>query len=278
MTACVRVDRQTVKPLNEGTTSWHEIPDCSRETLETSIEEALIQGYYGFHIAGNELLAMLVIKLKDCRWFIQFKVCHGSLYAVMWLADEPREFNLPIFPQRRISYVPEKLPSKYGVHSEELFTLSLSEKAQTKNRQVYSSTVQQFLYPELRQILIQTLVMPYFDYCDVLYSDLNVELSLRLQRANSAADAARLEVFDHGIKARPSGRLPSARLIPVGSKRDGMPQEVRDLLMISLSDVCLGMRPLQLVEDLAEDSSFAGFKFRLGRWRGLCEENGGMYA
>ncbi|KAJ4434098.1 hypothetical protein ANN_16418 [Periplaneta americana] len=44
---------------------------------------------------------------------------HGSLYAVMWLADEPREFNLPTLPQRRIAYVPEKLPGKYGVHSEE---------------------------------------------------------------------------------------------------------------------------------------------------------------
>ncbi|KAJ4439358.1 hypothetical protein ANN_07480 [Periplaneta americana] len=32
------------------------------------------------------------------------------------------------------------------------------------------------------------------------------------------------------------------------------------------------------VEDLAENSSFAGFKFQFGRWRGLCEENGGMYA
>ncbi|KAJ4428377.1 hypothetical protein ANN_24396 [Periplaneta americana] len=30
------------------------------------------------------------------------------------------------------------------------------------------------------------------------------------------------------------------------------------------------------VEDLAENSSFACFKFQLGRWRGLCEENGGM--
>ncbi|KAJ4438428.1 hypothetical protein ANN_14373 [Periplaneta americana] len=37
----------------------------------------------------------------------------------MWLADEPREFNLPTFPQRRITYVQEKLPGKYGVHSEE---------------------------------------------------------------------------------------------------------------------------------------------------------------
>lgn len=54
--------------------------------------------------------------------------------------------------------------------------------------------------------------------------------------------------LDHGIKVRPSGRLPSARLIPGGSKRDGMPQEVRDLLMISLSDVCLGMRPLLLTQ------------------------------
>ncbi|KAJ4428375.1 hypothetical protein ANN_24394 [Periplaneta americana] len=49
----------------------------------------------------------------------EFKVCHGSLYAFMWLADEPREFNLPTLPQRRITYVPQKLPSKYGVHSEE---------------------------------------------------------------------------------------------------------------------------------------------------------------
>ncbi|KAJ4426221.1 hypothetical protein ANN_27032 [Periplaneta americana] len=48
-----------------------------------------------------------------------FKVCHGSLYAVMWLADEPREFNLPTLPQRCITYEAEKLPSKYGVHSEE---------------------------------------------------------------------------------------------------------------------------------------------------------------
>ncbi|KAJ4428340.1 hypothetical protein ANN_24359 [Periplaneta americana] len=40
----------------------------------------------------------------------------GSLEAI---SDEPREFNLPTLPQRRITYVPEKLPCKYGVHSEE---------------------------------------------------------------------------------------------------------------------------------------------------------------
>ncbi|KAJ4441905.1 hypothetical protein ANN_11765 [Periplaneta americana] len=34
-------------------------------------------------------------------------------------SDEPREFNLPTSPQRRITYMQEKLPTKYGVHSEE---------------------------------------------------------------------------------------------------------------------------------------------------------------
>ncbi|XP_069678773.1 dynein axonemal heavy chain 10-like [Periplaneta americana] len=59
------------------------------------------------------------------RLTCKFKVCHGSLYAVMWLVDEPTEFNLPTLPQRCITYVPEKLPSKYGVHSEELVTKNL---------------------------------------------------------------------------------------------------------------------------------------------------------
>ncbi|KAJ4438480.1 hypothetical protein ANN_14425 [Periplaneta americana] len=67
---------------------------------------------------GNEpagsLKAICLVLLR-----VQFKVCHGSLYAIMWLVVEPREFNLPTLPQRRITYVPEKLPSKYGVHSEE---------------------------------------------------------------------------------------------------------------------------------------------------------------
>ncbi|KAJ4448745.1 hypothetical protein ANN_00136 [Periplaneta americana] len=50
---------------------------------------------------------------------VQFKMCHGSLYAVTWLIDEPREFNHPTLPQRCITYMPEELPSKCGVHSEE---------------------------------------------------------------------------------------------------------------------------------------------------------------
>ncbi|KAJ4439433.1 hypothetical protein ANN_07557 [Periplaneta americana] len=33
--------------------------------------------------------------------------------------DEPREFNLPTSPKRRNTYMQEKLPTKYGVHSEE---------------------------------------------------------------------------------------------------------------------------------------------------------------
>ncbi|KAJ4443552.1 hypothetical protein ANN_05225 [Periplaneta americana] len=61
---------------------------------------------------GNQPKRIIIVIRK-------VKVCHGSLYAVMWLADEPREFNLPTLPQRCITYVPKKLPSKYGVNSEE---------------------------------------------------------------------------------------------------------------------------------------------------------------
>ncbi|KAJ4447208.1 hypothetical protein ANN_09210 [Periplaneta americana] len=65
--------------------------------------------------------ASLILTRRVMISSVQFKVCHGSLYAVMWLADEPREFNLPTLPQRHITHVPEKLPSKYGVHSEECY-------------------------------------------------------------------------------------------------------------------------------------------------------------
>ncbi|KAJ4439782.1 hypothetical protein ANN_07910 [Periplaneta americana] len=66
---------------------------------------------------SNPVAAVTIFYARPCRNV--FKVYHGSLYAVMWLVDEPREFNLPTLPQRCITYVPEKLPSKYGVHSEE---------------------------------------------------------------------------------------------------------------------------------------------------------------
>ncbi|KAJ4438205.1 hypothetical protein ANN_14144 [Periplaneta americana] len=65
------------------------------------------------------VVAKLCSKLSTVLLGVQFKVCHGSLYFVTWLVDEPREFNLPTLPQRCITYVKEKLPSKYGVHSED---------------------------------------------------------------------------------------------------------------------------------------------------------------
>ncbi|KAJ4438722.1 hypothetical protein ANN_14669 [Periplaneta americana] len=46
----------------------------------------------------------------------------------MWLADEPREFNLPTLPQRCIACEAEKLPSKYGVHSEDLSSHTMTER------------------------------------------------------------------------------------------------------------------------------------------------------
>ncbi|KAJ4429610.1 hypothetical protein ANN_21796, partial [Periplaneta americana] len=78
---------------------------------------------------------------------VQFKVCHGSLYAVTWLVDEPREFNLPTLPQRCITYLPEKLPTKYGVHSEEylpirtIFTVSSSLLSKNLKVRIYKTVI-----------------------------------------------------------------------------------------------------------------------------------------
>ncbi|KAJ4439288.1 hypothetical protein ANN_07409 [Periplaneta americana] len=70
-----------------------------------------------------------------------FKVCHGTLYAVMWLADEPREFDLPTLPQRCITYEAEKLPSKYGVHSEETNVTQENSWGYPKNATHYDGVV-----------------------------------------------------------------------------------------------------------------------------------------
>ena len=43
-----------------------------------------------------------------------------------------------------------------------------------------------FLPIPLKQTLVQNLVLPHFDYCDIVYSDLNVNLSQRLQRVHNA--------------------------------------------------------------------------------------------
>ena len=49
------------------------LPSFCRQwiTPETSTEQSLLQGYYDFHIAGNELLTMLVTTLKDSRIFTE---------------------------------------------------------------------------------------------------------------------------------------------------------------------------------------------------------------
>ncbi|KAJ4445323.1 hypothetical protein ANN_07128 [Periplaneta americana] len=82
-----------------------------------AIETSSRKSEFAFDLCKAFLAAEIPLwKVQGCG--SSFKVCHSSLSAVMWLADEPREFNLPTLPQRRITYVPEKLPSKYGVHSQ----------------------------------------------------------------------------------------------------------------------------------------------------------------
>ena len=42
-----------------------------------------------------------------------------------------------------------------------------------------------FLPPDLKRILVQTLVIPHFDYCDILLTDLAENLSDKLQRVHN---------------------------------------------------------------------------------------------
>ena len=42
-----------------------------------------------------------------------------------------------------------------------------------------------FLPPDLKRILVQTLVMPHFDYCDILLTDLAENLRDKLQRVHN---------------------------------------------------------------------------------------------
>ena len=43
-----------------------------------------------------------------------------------------------------------------------------------------------FLPTKLKTMLIKSLIMPHFDYCDVVYNDLTEDLSIRLQRAQNS--------------------------------------------------------------------------------------------
>ncbi|KAJ4437554.1 hypothetical protein ANN_17699 [Periplaneta americana] len=57
------------------------------------------------------------------------------------MTDEPREFNLPTLQQRRITYVLERLPSNYGVHSEEYLPIRMIQEELSSDEQV--STLRQ---------------------------------------------------------------------------------------------------------------------------------------
>lgn len=71
-------------------------------------------------------------------------------------------------------------------------------------KKVYSllhslKTVNDFLPSELKKRLVQALVMPHFDYCDILLTNLNTSLTDRLQRAHNACVRfiCNIRRFDH---------------------------------------------------------------------------------
>ncbi|KAJ4425813.1 hypothetical protein ANN_27439 [Periplaneta americana] len=89
------------------------------EQLTTNVKTEYVDDSYKFTSEIKVEEGIVPFDSSGMKCEAEFKVCYGSLYAVMWLADEPREFNLPTLLQRCITYEVEKMPTKYGVHSEE---------------------------------------------------------------------------------------------------------------------------------------------------------------
>ena len=66
--------------------------------------------------------------------------------------------------------------------------LSWCNQVKQTNKKIFAimhslKCLKNFLPPELKHILVQALMMPYFDYCDVLLTDLKENLSDKLKRA-----------------------------------------------------------------------------------------------
>lgn len=89
-----------------------------------------------------------------------------------------------------------------GVHIDEY----LNWATQTKHvcKKVFSilhslRRMKNFLPFKLKQILVETLIMPQFDYCDVLLSDLSHDLTQKLQRVHNACVRfiCNIRLYDH---------------------------------------------------------------------------------
>ncbi|KAJ4439537.1 hypothetical protein ANN_07661 [Periplaneta americana] len=92
--------------------------------------------YCKYHIYADDLQLYIHSRPDEIDATID-KINHDLNQVSLWAkkfrlrlnaTDEPREFNLPTLPQRRITYEREKLPSKYGVHSEEYLPIRTLEK------------------------------------------------------------------------------------------------------------------------------------------------------
>lgn len=69
--------------------------------------------------------------------------------------------------------------------------LSWEEQAKVICKKVYGGLhvlykLKKFIPDKLKPMLINSLIMPHFDYCDIIYTDLNLDVSSRLQRAQNS--------------------------------------------------------------------------------------------
>ncbi|KAJ4442411.1 hypothetical protein ANN_03997 [Periplaneta americana] len=110
------------------------------------------------------------------------------LFANRRLIPEVNDLNIPPVKLNKTIIPFSSTVKNLGVHFESNLNWDTHIKYTCKKAfSILHSLKRLYHYPsKLKQTLVQTLILPHFDYCDVLFSDLRIDSAQKLQRVHNA--------------------------------------------------------------------------------------------
>ncbi|KAJ4438908.1 hypothetical protein ANN_14862 [Periplaneta americana] len=110
------------------------------------------------------------------------------LFANRRLIPEVNDLNIPPVKLNKRIIPFSSTVKNLGVHFESNLNWDTHIKYTCKKAfSILHSLKRLYHYPsKLKQTLVQTLILPHFDYCDVLFSDLRIDSAQKLQRVHNA--------------------------------------------------------------------------------------------
>ncbi|KAJ4429392.1 hypothetical protein ANN_21549 [Periplaneta americana] len=110
------------------------------------------------------------------------------LFANRRLIPEVNDLNIPPVKLDKTIIPFSSTVKNLGVHFESNLSWDTHIKYTCKKAfSILHSLKRLYHYPsKLKQTLVQTLILPHFDYCDVLFSDLRIDSAQKLQRVHNA--------------------------------------------------------------------------------------------